>query len=569
METQTFGPSGPNPVAEEQFRKGFDMAKAGDIDEAILAVEAAIAISQEDGRYHDLLGTLFAKKGLYDMALAEWKRSIECDPEHAEVFRRIETAEKMRAQIATGGSKWGMIVAAILAVCFVLSLSAATYLFRAGRTDRSAVAALQSELTTAREGMIDQAKYDALLKDKQNLDNQIKESSNTLLAMKQELDQLKTNTVTPAALQKETELRNRVQSELAAARKNNEDLKAQLATVGSASGVQNLTGQIIQKDKEIETLNKNYKTLNDDRKRLEDELNKSKAELAGVQGQVSALQAQAATMISATESTRLKGEIQSLSDQLVKAKVGQPAAPAADPKEVLFLMNGTLEAVRYVAAGKPAEARAALEKIQEKAPKEAAIAETLKTLGGGQPKVEPPQPTATPKPAPSPEEPKPAEKKVEPTAKPEPTKAKPTPKPARAEKTVKPAPKPKPTPKPEPKVSPTPTPKPTEPPAIAVGDTAIPRAVHSKRLEPSGTRKTETKTEIQPKTVPKSEDKPEPSREDPRFETKRRLTEQALGLYRQHKFDEAERLVNQARKIDPKDPAVKQLQDAIRNARSK
>ncbi len=559
METQTFGPSGPNPVAEEQFRKGFDLAKEGDIDEAILAVEAAIAISQEDGRYHDLLGTLFAKKGLYEMALAEWKRSIECDPEHAEVFRRIETAEKMRAQIASGGSRWGMVAAAVLGLCFIVSLAAATYLFRAGRADRAAVAALQSELTTAKEGMIDQTKYDALLKDRNNLDAQIKESANTMLGMKQEIDQLKANTVTPAALQKEQELKNRIQSELAAARKTNEDLKAQLAAVGSASGVQNLTGQIAQKDKEIETLNKNYKTLNDERKRLEDELSKSQTDLAGVRGQVTMLQSQAATMISATEGARLKGEIQSLTDQLAKAKTNQPGMPGADPKEVLFLLNGSLEAVRHAAAGKPAEARAALVKIQDKAPKEAAIADTLKSLGTEPPKPEVVQPTATPKPAPSPPEPKATEPKPESAPKPEPTKEKPTPRPTKAEKTARPTPKPKPTPKAEPKVLPTPTPVPAEPQTLVEGSSAIPRPVHSKRLETAGSKKVEPKAEV--------------SRDDDRkkdlFETKKRLIEEALGLYRQRKFDDAERLVNRARQIDPNDPAVNQLQTAIRKARSK
>jgi tetratricopeptide (TPR) repeat protein len=577
METQTFGPSGPNPVAEEQFRKGFELAKQGDIDEAILAVEAAIAISQEDGRYHDLLGTLFAKKGLYEMALAEWKRSIECDPEHAEVFRRIETAEKMRAQIASGGSRWSLVSIAILAVCFVASLGAATYLFKAGRADRAAVSALQSELTTAKEGMIDQTKYDALLKEKDNLVKQTNDSSTAMLGMKQELDKLKTNPVTPAALQQEQELRNRVQSELAAARKKYEDLKTQLAAVGSASGVQNLTGQVAQKDKEIETLNKNYKTLNDDRKRLEDELAKSQAELTGARGQISTLQAQAATMLSATESTKLKGDVQSLTEQLATAKAVQPAQSGPDPKEVLFLVNGTLEAVRYVAAGKSAEARTALEKVQSKAPKEAAFSETLKSLGAEPPKPETAKPTETPKPAPSPEATKPAETKPEPTPKPEPTKAKPAPKSAKAEKTAKatpkPAPKPKPTPEPEPKISPTPTPKPTEPPAVVEGDTAVPRAVYSKRLEPSGTKRAETKTEIKPKAVTKSETQPatpsDGGRKKELYETKKRLTEQALGLYRQRKFDEAEKVVNKAYQIDPNDPAVNQLQSAIRKARSK
>ncbi len=588
METQTFGPSGPNPVAEEQFRKGFELAKEGSIDEAILAVEAAIAISQEDGRYHDLLGTLFAKKGLYEMALAEWKRSIECDPEHAEVFRRIESAEKMRAQIASGGSRWGLIAIAALALCFVVSLAGATYLFRAGSADRAAVSALQDELTTAKEGMIDQAKYDALLKDKSNLDAQIKETSNTMMAMKQELDNLKANTVTPGALKEAQEVKNRVQSELAAARKTNEDLTTRLKTIGSASAVQNLTAQVSQKNQEIDTLNKNYKSLNDERKRVEDELNKTKADLTGAQGQVSTLQAQAAAMISATEGAKLKSDVQSLTEQLAKAKEGKPVVSGTDPKEVLFLVNGTLEAVRHAAAGKSTEARTALEKIQDKAPKEAAFAETFKSLSSTEPpKPESGKPTATPQTAPSPEETKATEPKLEPTPKPEPeaTKAKPTPKPAKVEKTTKPTPKPtpkpKPTPVPESKVTPTPTPEPVETKAVAEGSSAVPRAVHSKRLEPAGVKttgtkteikpekKTEAKTEIKPKSEPKSETSRDDSRKKELYETKKRLTEQALGLYRQRKFDEAENLVNKAYQIDANDPAVNQLKSAIRKAKSK
>jgi tetratricopeptide (TPR) repeat protein len=74
MDRSSISPAPPNAVAEEQFRKGFEFAKAGDLDEAILNVEAALAVSPEESRYHDLLGTLYAKKGLYEMAVAEWKR---------------------------------------------------------------------------------------------------------------------------------------------------------------------------------------------------------------------------------------------------------------------------------------------------------------------------------------------------------------------------------------------------------------------------------------------------------------------------------------------------------------
>src|SRR3990172_8488243 len=127
MDRSSIGPAPPNAVAEEQFRKGFEFAKSGDLDEAILNVEAALAVSPEESRYHDLLGTLYAKKGLYEMAVAEWKRSIECDPAHAEVFRRIDTAQKMRVQPDPRASQWNCMAIGLLAIGFVAAVADAAY----------------------------------------------------------------------------------------------------------------------------------------------------------------------------------------------------------------------------------------------------------------------------------------------------------------------------------------------------------------------------------------------------------------------------------------------------------
>jgi hypothetical protein len=536
MENQTLGPVGPNPVAEEQFRKGFEQARQGDLDEAILAVEAAIAISQEEPRYHDLLGSLYAKKGMYEMAVAEWKRSIECDPDHAEVFRRIETADRMRVQSQVSGNRWNLVALGGLALLFVISLAAATALYRARSSQSSEIASLMNDLASAKQGTVEQAKYDSLLAEKTKLDSRLQESNAKLVETAKQMEQLKTSTASQAELQREQELRNRIQSELTAAKKQNEEMKSQLDAVGNASGVQDMANKIKLKDTEIESLNKNYKSLNDDRKKLEDELAKSKADLVATRDHLANLEEQAAKMMSATETQKLQAEVQSLKDQPAKAGVKpSPRAPSSsNEKEVLFLLNGALDAVRYAVEGKKEAAAEQLKKIQAKAPQGAAFGETLKALEGEPAKVAA-EPAAK------------AKTKAEPTEAPNKAKAKPEPK---AEKT----------PRPKPQPAPTPEPKKAEGPRVAAEGPATPRAV--KRLD--------SLEETNPKKTAKS---PEPSSsgEDRRkqlYETKKRLTEQALGLYRQRKFDEASRLVNQAYQVDPKDPAVNQLREAIHKARA-
>lgn len=558
MESQTFGPTGPNPVAEEQFRRGFELARQGEIDEAILAVEAAIAVSQDDSRYHDLLGSLYARKGLFEMALAEWKRSIECDPDHAEVFRRIETAEKMRVQNQSGGNRWNFLGLALLSFFVVVSVSAAVLSYRSKSADRTLIESLRTEVAQARQGMVEQAKFDSILTEKNNLEAQVNESAKTLVELKKENDQLKTGTVSQGDLQHEQELRNRVQSELAAARKTIDTMKAQLDAIGSASGIQNLTSQIAQKSQEIDTLNRNYKTLNDERKRLEDELNKARADLVSTRNNAADLEAAAVNMVTATEATRLKSEITALTSQVAQLKgsgsaPSAPGTPQVDSKEVLFLLNGALEAVRFAAAGKPDDARAALRKVQDKAPKDAAIADTLKSLGAEpSPRPEPPAPTATPKPS---------EPKAEPTPRPE---AKPTPKTSEKKK-PKPTPEPrkkaepKPEPEPEPEKAPAPTalPKPPDTVPVASGESSVARPVKVRRLDSNSSKVEEKKPAARPAPDNRKKDL---------YQRKKQLTEQALGLYRKKQFDGAERLINQAYQIDPDDPAVNQLRNAIRKA---
>jgi hypothetical protein len=536
MDNPLIGPTGPNPVAEEQFRKGFEMAKQGDLDEAILAIEAATTISQEEPRYHDLLGSLYAKKGIYDMAVAEWKRSIECDPDHAEVFRRIETAEKMRVHGSPAGQRWNLGALLALAILFAVSLAMATYFYRTGSTAKEDLESAQSELASAKENMVEQAVYDALLQEKDQAQTKLQSVGAQFAELSTQHEQLKATSASRDELQKEQELRTRVQSELAASRKQMDELKAQLSAAGNAAGAQALTDQIAQKNTEIEALNKNYKTLNDDRKRLEDELAKSKTELTAQNAKNAELEKKSGTAATSGDSEKLAREVQSLKEQLAKAKPG-----GASP-EVLFLLNSTLEAVRYTLEGKKEAAVAQLKKAQGKAPEGAAFRETIEALAPEEKPVEEPSKEPTVQSAPQPT----AEK-----AKPDRDRGK-----AREREREKARPEPTATPKPKAKPTATPKAEPDESKRTVAEGVASPRAVRRLDGQPG--------KEGKPSAASTGKSTGDKSKE--LYETKKRLTEQALSLYRSRKFDEAGRLVNQAHRIDPKDPAVNQLREALREA---
>jgi len=374
MENQNLGSSAPNPVAEEQFRKGFEHAKVGNIDEGILAVEAAIVVSPDEGRYHDLLGTLYAKKGLYDMAVGEWKRSIECDSDHAEIFRRIETAQRMKVQKAIGGNRWNVFALVALAALFVVSTALATHYRKAGSSAASNLDAVQSELAQANENSVSHDEHQKVAEQNTTLQKKIKKTQDSLKKVNAELNKLRTASITTDEHKAEVEIRNRVQSELAAAREKNKTLQAHVDAIGDASGTQALVTQIQQKEAKNKALENNYQTLNEDRKRMEGLLEDTKKQVVSLTGHVADLQAQAVDMVSATESRKLRTEIQSLRKKLADAKTG-----ATTSKEEP-LVAGPKETEKPKPAAKPT------------------VAPTKKPVPKPTPKPKPPKakPTATP-----------------------------------------------------------------------------------------------------------------------------------------------------------------------------
>ena len=540
MDKVSIGPAGPNPVAEEQFRKGFEFAKRGDLDEAILNVEAALAVAPDEGRYHDLLGTLYAKKGLYEMAVGEWKRSIECDPDHAEVFRRIEAADKMRVQCPTKRVQWNWLAIVVLSLCFVVSLAWSIQQLRSRSADTTRIKEVE-ELTANIDSLyVEKPVYDALLAEKKALEAEAATKEATFAATVKELEDFKSSGkyVLKAQLVKSEEQYNRLQSEIAVKRQENEALIKQLASVQDASKALDMSTEIAKKDKLIESLQQQYKSMNNERNRLENDLKKEQLEKTKLRGNLDDLLAQHSEMLSATESANLKAQVDSLKAQLAEARgaTGEAVVQASTVgnEEVLFLLNNTLRAVQYVLDGERPRALDSLKKVESRAPAGVSLKETIDRLEARPQLVEAsPKPKPTEKPAPKPT----PQPQARPTAEPTAIKAVKQPTPA-----VDPSGASIPKPLPGKKAAKS---SPARPPEKSVSPTAAPaQARRSVRMEPE--------TESRARNL---------------LQQKKSLTDRALALYKQRKFDEAWQVIGQAYRIDPNDPRVNQLREVINQQR--
>lgn len=500
MERQAFGPSGSNPVAEDQFRKGFELAKSGNLDEAILAVEAAIAVSPDESRYHDLMGTLYAKKGLYEMAVSEWKRSIECDPTHAEVFRRIETANKLRAQVPVRGDRWGWAAAALTSVLFVGALAWGTYQVRNQGAVRDALAEAQTALAGVEENYVPKSDHQTILDMSEELSATIGSLENQLAERDGLIAELKDDSkfVPKETFEAEAEKRSQIESELRAARDQVVRLQQQLEAVGDTSGSTALAQTLTAKEQELADLAANYKTLNDDRLRLENELKTARDRVVNLESEVDNLRKEGAT-----------------------AAAG-PATIATSEIHLAPLLEGSLKAIADVQAGNVGSALAALRTIERENPNTPGLQSAIAAIAP--PTPEPTSVATVPPPAPTP------------TA----------------------APTPRPTTAPRPTVAPTstPVPRPSGPVTPARPRPVGGSATIAERPQPAPTR---------PPAAPR-DDRAEQARR--LQQQKASLTQQAYQAYQGREFNRAKQLIEQAYRIDPRDPAINQLRGAIDRALS-
>jgi S1-C subfamily serine protease len=71
------------PSAQSRFQKGTDLLKAGELDQAIVELTAAIALDPKNASAYYNRGIAYRKKGELDKAISDYNKAIELDPKYA------------------------------------------------------------------------------------------------------------------------------------------------------------------------------------------------------------------------------------------------------------------------------------------------------------------------------------------------------------------------------------------------------------------------------------------------------------------------------------------------------
>ncbi len=116
-------------TANAHYNQALSLSHAGKLDEAIGQLEAALALSAQNPQYHNLLGTIYAQKGLYSEAIRAWERCIELNPETEKAYHNIEKAQDMEEDAAEEQRKRPFLLTSIAACILAVFLLFTTAYF--------------------------------------------------------------------------------------------------------------------------------------------------------------------------------------------------------------------------------------------------------------------------------------------------------------------------------------------------------------------------------------------------------------------------------------------------------
>lgn len=111
-------------TANRHYNEALSLAHEGKLDEAIGQLEAAIALSSKNVHYYNLLGTIYAQKGLFSEAIRAWERALAIDPDIEKAYENIDKArhlEEIRAdELEEQPKRQFALIASIVAGFFFL-----------------------------------------------------------------------------------------------------------------------------------------------------------------------------------------------------------------------------------------------------------------------------------------------------------------------------------------------------------------------------------------------------------------------------------------------------------------
>lgn len=117
--------------ANTHYNEALALAHSGRLDEAIAQLEAALALSSQNPQFHNLLGTLYAQKGLFSEAIRAWEQTLALDPEYEKAYKNIDKAHDMEADFAEEAERRPYVLTAYaagaLAILMFIGAGLATF----------------------------------------------------------------------------------------------------------------------------------------------------------------------------------------------------------------------------------------------------------------------------------------------------------------------------------------------------------------------------------------------------------------------------------------------------------
>lgn len=114
-------------AAQRHYNAALQLAGDGLFDAAAMQLESALEFWPRESRFYRLLGTVHARRGMFDQAVQAWERSLELDPGAAAAYRGIQRARRFEQTAAerTKALPWYYATAAFgliaaLALCVSL-----------------------------------------------------------------------------------------------------------------------------------------------------------------------------------------------------------------------------------------------------------------------------------------------------------------------------------------------------------------------------------------------------------------------------------------------------------------
>ncbi len=182
--------------ANKHYNAALEMAQQGRNEEAIVELKAAIELWSKNPNFHNLLGTVYARRGLYDLAIKEWEATLALDPVFEKAQKSIEKARKMelhlQEEIRSVPYKVFAAVAALVGVIAIVVLIVLGFQLQGARSE---VEALEAQLSARPDSPDVQQLQLALSRSEQqatSLESRLGTAQQELQKRQEQIDELET-----------------------------------------------------------------------------------------------------------------------------------------------------------------------------------------------------------------------------------------------------------------------------------------------------------------------------------------------------------------------------------------